>query len=292
MKRRFSDKEIVEPESWQGAGIPGDEEAAKDYLISTGILRGLSCCPACGRTGIRQIRRNQCRCRDCRHEWGLRQDSILAGTRISFLTFIRLVRLFADNIPANEAARRLGIAYNTVYDIYRRIRSAVLADHSSADTPAKKIPGPAAPGCSIPATGIINGKKQVVFGIRLNNGRVTIDEADVPDPAIITALPVPTMQRGNILFIDAYGKKYQGFITYAPDRHGKDILRIRAPDGLPWSPLGDFWVFAGRTWMSHRGLEREQIPEFVQELAFRYNCRDTDIFQEILRKVAKSCVRL
>jgi len=134
-------------------------------------------------------------------------------------------------------------------------------------------------------------KKQVVFGIRLAEGTVTIAPVLCPDPGIITALPIPTMQRGNILFIDAYGKTYQGFITYLPDRHGKDIVRIRARDGLPWSPLGEFWNFASRSWTSHKGLLREQIPAFVQELAFRYNNRGTDLFPVLLERIAKLYTR-
>ena len=114
-------QKIPQMEPGPEAIIPIDEDAVKEYLISAGILRVPSDCPACGSTGIRQIRRNQYRCRDCRHEWGVRKGSILEGLRISFRTFITVVRLFADDVPANEAAHRLGLAYNTVSEIYQRI---------------------------------------------------------------------------------------------------------------------------------------------------------------------------
>jgi len=299
--------------------LPDDEDAARDYLVSAGVLRSPFCCPACGSTTIRNIRRNQCRCRDCRHEWSLRNDTILEGQRISFRTFLSIARYFADDLPANEAARRIGISYNTVYDVYQRIRDSILipafpgtgviderrkkkpdctgspvgmdrsgtlfaTDPAAVTTPAHTKTG---------STGIrANGeKKQVVFGIRITGGNVAIAPVLCPDPGIITALPIPAMQRGNILFLDAYGKTYQGFITYLPDRNGRDIVRIRARDGLPWSPLGEFWDFAGKTWMSHRGLDREQIPVFVQELAFRYNHRHEDILPLVLAMIAASYTR-
>jgi len=265
-----------------------DEEEAKKFLIETGVLKVASCCPKCRGPVVRQIRRQRYRCRDCRYEWGIRNGSILEGLRISFRTFIAVARFFAGDVSANDAARRLGIAYNTVYEVYRRIRSAVGVNSQTVEIRSVDAPGLSGTSTAGPVNGTSQGKKQVVFGIRLSNGSVTIEEVNCPDPEIIIALPIPTMQRGNILFIDAYGKKYQGFITYIPDRHGQDVVRIRARNGLPWSPLGKFWDFAGKTWTAHRGLDRENIPEFVQELAFRYNHRDTDMFRTVLEKIPKS----
>jgi len=256
-------------------GLPGDEDAAKDYLIGAGILRVPSRCPACGGRDIRPIRRNQFRCRGCKDEWSIRQGSILDGLRISFSNFLLLVRSFGDDIPASEAARCLGLSYNTVYEVYHRLRTVI---------PAADEPRAAVSGSVILAQGALN--QQVVFGIRQVDSRIVITQVTSPDPGIITALPIPTMQRGNILFIDAYGKKYQGFITYIPDRNGKELIRIRARDGMPWSPLGSFWDFASAIWASHKGLHREQIPAFVQELAFRYNYRGSDLFPEMLERIA------
>jgi hypothetical protein len=203
----------------------------------------------------------------------MRKGSILEGTRVSCRTFVNTVQLFADDVSVNDAARRLGTAYNTTYDTYARIRKAILADDPPVGTSH--------------SDGVASGTKQlVVFGIRMTDGKITIEPVESPDPSLITALPIPTMQRGNILFIDAYGKKYQGFITYAPYRRGHEFVRIRPADGFPWSPLAGFWDFAGKSWMNHRGIARERIPEFLQELTQRYNSRDTDRFQEILKQIA------
>lgn len=277
-----------QPGALPAAVLPDTEAAARDYLVSAGVLRFPSCCPVCGSTAIRNIRRNQCRCRGCRHEWSIRNGTILEGLRISFRTFFSIARYFADDLPANEAARRMSIAYNTVYEVYRRIRSAILVPDSV--DPAEGAGEPEHPVTKeTPGTeSTLNGRYQVLFGIRLVDGRILIERVSIPDPGIIVTLPIPNMQRGNIMFIDAYGKKYQGFITYTADRHGKDVVRIRARDELPWSPLGNFWTFAGSAWMSHRGIEREHIPEFVQELAFRYNHRHEDILPLVLERIAAS----
>jgi transposase-like protein len=282
--------------------IPDTEEAAQEVLLRTGVLQVPVACPVCGRAGVRKIRRNQFRCHYCRHEWSLRRGSILEGTKLSFRKFLSIARFFADDIPANDTAQRLGISYNTVYAVYLQIRHVIAGTilsgkghridtkktrtagtGSSGKAGHSPLPPPHAEGSGTPP-----GSRQVVFGIRLMEGTVVIEPVQYPDPDIITSLPVPTIQRGNIHFIDAYGKRYQGFITYHPDRNGKEVIRIRARRGMPWSPLAPFWDFASRNWMSHRGLSHRQIPEYVLELAFRYNNRDQDLLPVILELIACS----
>lgn len=262
-----------------------DEEQAKKVLVGYGILHSRQPCPYCGNSGNRMIRREKFRCRSCGREWGLRKGSVLDGTRISYRTFLDLIQFYADDVPAHDAAGRLRIAYNTVNEIYTRIAAAVTGGGAGALESKDWIRRLSAADRQGPERGGSH-TQSMVFGIRVNNGTVTIEPVDEPGHSVITALPIPTMQRGNILFIDAYGKKYQGFITYKSDRHGSEVVRIRARDGLPWSPLSEFWDYAGAAWKRHRGVTRERIPAFVGELGFRYNHRNRDLYPIILDRVA------
>jgi hypothetical protein len=257
--------------------LPENEDAARDCLIRAGILRIPSRCTVCGSSRIQLVRRNQLHCRHCRHERSLRKGSILEGLRISFCTFLILARFFADNVSAHSASVRLGLAYNTVSGVYHRMRTVIQTTEELRERPA---------GGTMPVQAPGNGTEQVVFGIRLVDGRIVITRVTRPDPEIISALPIPFMQRGNILFIDAFGKTYHGFITYHSNRNCREIVRIRARHGMPWSLLAEFWEVAGRIWASHKGLDRDQIPVFVQELAFRYNNRGSDLFVLLLERIA------
>lgn len=254
--------------------IPTDEAEAQLFLLQAGILKSWHACPWCSGHNAGTIRRNKYRCRDCGREWGIRKGSILEGTRIPCRTFVNTVQLFVDDVPVNDAARRLGIAYNTTYDMYARIRKAIYAD----------LPKTAGSG---EETRDSDKKQLVVYGIRLERNGVSIEDIQNPDPALIVSLPLPTMLRGNLLFIDAYGKKYQGFITYKPARNGQDYIHIRSPNGFPWSPLADFWTFAGKSWMAHRGVSRNRVPIFLHELVQRYNNRDRDRFSEVIQRIAE-----
>ena len=270
-----------------------NEERAKRILTEFGILRTRQQCPWCNNGGARVIRREKFRCRECGREWSLRKGTILEGTRISYQTFLNIVRLFSDNITANDAAGRLSLAYNTVSEIYSRLAVAITGNGmpvtGTVDEPDVSNGGSSVlhenPGNAGPSPG---KGRSMVFGIRASGNTVAIEPVDSPISEVITALPIPSMQKGNILFIDAYGRKYQGFITYETDRHGEEVVRIRARDGFPWSPLAEFWTFTGAAWKRHRGVKRERIPEFVRELEFRYNHRNDDLLFVILETIANA----
>lgn len=261
-------------------GRPLNENDAKKYLQQTGILMTHRNCPRCSSTAVRPAPRNTFRCRECGHTWGIKEGSILKGSPVSLRVFVHIVRLFSDEIPANEAAHRIGIASRTVTRIYSRIRMAVLEGQPSCKGAAA---GTAKPGdaCSRPP-----GDKHVVFGIRSTKGTITIEPVTLGSVDRIAGLPVPKMIEGNILFIDTYGEKYRGFITYIPDRRGQETVIVRARDRGAWSPLRDFWEFAEKTWARHKEMDRQEIPVFVQELTFRYNNRHSDLFPTVLKQIA------
>jgi len=269
-----------------------DKDRARKILVDAGILKVPQECRYCGSSAVRSLRRDRYRCRECGTEWGLKKGSILEGTRISYQTFLNLVRLFADDVPVNDAASRLGIARNTAYGIYSGIRSTLPRNNHTKEIEGLRMNSRGTgTGNALPADPPVTVKTPdhaVIFGIRLQNGTVVIEPVQDPDPDVIMALPVPAMQRGNILFIDAYGKKYQGFITYRTARTGREIVRIRPRCGLTWSPLSDFWTFTGKSWARHRGIDRRNIPEYVQELAFRFNHRHLDLFPVILETIARA----
>lgn len=269
---------------------PRDEREAKNYLLREGVLIIYPDCPWCGSLLVKHIRRDKFRCPVCRHEWGMRKGSILEGTKIPFITFIIIVRLYAKDVPVNDAAHRIGIAYNTVYEIYHRIRMAILND-SPIRSPEGGLTRESISSIGSrgdPEKTMKPVKTVRVFGIRLKNDLVFIEPIKKPESAMISDLPVPKVKRGNLLLIDAYGKKYQGFIAYASDGTTDEReMRMRMNE-LPWSSLTEFWRFAGKKWTNHRGLTPHKFPEFVHELAFRYNHRNSDLFATILRRIGRT----
>ena len=131
------------------------------------------------------------------------------------------------------------------------------------------------------------GGDPVSFGIRTLHDTVSIDPLDPETPDILAALEIPRIIRGNILFIDGREKKYHGLIAYLPNCMNQQTIVYRPKNRDPWPPLMVFWKYAETVWSHHRYMERAQIPEFVQELAFRYNHRHMDMFHAILGMISQ-----
>lgn len=279
----------MDNEGYQERGDPDKETRARDLLLEEGVLVIHTDCPLCGARPVRPIRREKYWCSRCRHEWGLRKGSILEGTRIPYSVFISILHQYAEDLPANSAAIRLGIAYNTVYEIYRRIGS-LLIYNTWTSVPSDTGPGRSATTC--PARQGPGKRKSDrfphLYGIRLSGDLIQLDTVQRYDPQMILSIPVPKVRRGNLLFIDRFGRRYAGFIAFIPDgtQDGAELTMLR--DDLPWSPLAGFWVFAGRKWTNHKGITRERFPEFAHELAFRYNHRSSDLFAAILVRIARA----
>lgn len=266
-----------------------EEREAQERLLQAGVLIRHSICPWCGNHQVKPIRREKIRCPVCRHEWGLRKDSILEGTRIPYSQFIKILHMFAEDIPVNRAASQAGIAYNTVNEMYRRFRIVLV--HNSWNRP-KEGRQDNSPDHSVtypidPEKWTVLQKNLHVFGIRRKKDLIFIEPVRNPDPALIPFLPVPKIRRGHLLLIEGFGNKYQGFIAYISKETERNCPVTLILAELPWSPLADFWAFAVNKWMNHKGLSQETFPEFVHELAFRYNHRTSDLFITLLARIGR-----
>ena len=257
-----------------------NESVAKEFLTGAGVLRAVQPCTLCGSTRVVSASRGRSRCSDCGFTWGLRRGSIIENTHITYLQFIRMIRMFADDIPPDDAVAQLHMERAMVNRIYRRIRLAI-------------IDGPAVPGPGLSIAGNIlqhptaSRLDPVVFGIRIHAEVIEIERYETPFPDIIIQMEIPWSIRSNILFLDVCEKQYHGLIAYYPDRCNQETVIHTPKNRGTWPPLTVFWRFAQTLWSRHRYLERAQIPDFVQELAFRYNHRHRDMFHAIIETISQ-----
>jgi transposase-like protein len=263
------------------------ESGAQEFLINAGILRTTQPCMLCGSTRIEPANRGRSRCSDCGSSWEIRRGSIIEDTGLTCRQFIRIARFFADDIPPGEAAERLRTDTASVNRMYRRIRRGLLNGPMENAGVQAIPPDPPDPEGAVKCPGGINPEDPVAFGIRTWLDTVSIEPFEPANPDIITTLEIPRMIRGNILFIDACERNYHGIIAYLPGRVNQETIIVRPKNRGSWPPLTVFWRFAQIIWSHHRYMERTQIPEFVQELAFRYNHRNMDMFHAVLGKLSQ-----
>lgn len=255
------------------------EQQAVEKLIKAGVLEKKQDCPSCGDMGIRPRNTDTFRCRACGAAWSLRRGSVLEGTSVPYRTFVRAIRLFATDAPPEKAALSLHQDRETVLDIYARIRKTLNGTGGDHGVPMDQ---------EIPARVEIEGREKgtVLFGIRSDNGGFRIERLVTADTGRLIRIPIPEMVKGNILFINAPGMQYQGFFLYEQDRNGHELIKVPARDEHTWSPLGELWRFIRPVWMRHPDIGRNEIPDFLQDLAFRYNNRNQDLETLILQRLA------
>lgn len=111
-----------------------NEESAETYLRDQGILKIFEECPYCQSKRINRVRRFKYKCYFCHREWGVRRGSILEGTRVPFTKFLMAIKLFKIDRSVREAAKQLGVAYNTACNIHSLIRRAILTTDANASS--------------------------------------------------------------------------------------------------------------------------------------------------------------
>lgn len=256
-----------------------NEYDAKEFLLSAGVLRAVQPCALCGSTRVVAAGRGRSRCSDCGFTWGLRRGSIIENTHLTYLQFIRLIRMFADEVPPDDAAARLHMEIAMVNRIYRRIRLALADQPAAPEEPGTDTHG-LPPYRTSPRT------DPVVFGLRTRSETVEVEPHGIVYPDPIIQMEIPWSIRGNILFIDICEKQYHGLIAYYPDRENQETVMVRPKNHTSWPPLTVFWRFAQTSWSRHRYLQRSQVPDFIRELVFRYNHRHMDMFHAILGELS------
>ena len=262
-------------------GLIRNETEAKKFLITTGLLLSKQTCHICGSTRIASAGRGRNRCCDCGFIWGLRRGSIIEGTSLTYVQFIRTLRYFADSVPPAEAAGFINNDSAVIERMYRRIRltllNAPIAEPAGTEKRQGVDEGPV-PG--------LQAADPAIFGIRVKHVIVTISPVIPEAPDIYIELEIPRIIRGNILFIDSCERHNHGLIVYLPDRTNQETQVYHPKNRSSWPPLTVFWRYAQTLWSRNRYMDRAQIPEFVQELAFRYNHRNADMFHVIVQELS------
>ena len=265
-----------------------DEEKAEDYLRDQGILRTYDHCPFCQGTRIGRIRRSKFRCYGCRKDWGPRRGSILEGTRVPFTRILVAVKLFELDTSVREAAKQLGLAYNTVYNLFNLFREAIAA----TDTDGFSLSGEIEMDESY-FGGKRKGKrgrgaagKIPVFGILERGGKVRVEVVrDVRGESLVD-LAIRKVKRGSLVYTDKF-RSYNGLISYG-FRHRRIDHGKRFVNGKVYiNGIEGFWSFAKERLMKYHGVNPEKFPLYLKELEFRYNHRNRDIYDDVVRCLAE-----
>lgn len=189
------------------------------------------------------------------------------------------IRLFALEVPANRAARELGLHRHTLERIYLVIREAlaraceaearldgeVEVDESYFGGHRKGIRGRGAAG------------KIAVFGLLKRRGKVYTQPVPSVSRTTLRAVIRQRVRGGTTIYSDEFAG-YDGLLTlgYRHYRvhHGTAFAqgRRRHVNGIE-----NFWGFAKTKLQRYHGARRSHFWLYLKEMEFRFNHRHEDL---------------
>jgi len=261
-----------------------DEESAETYLRKQGILKTFEDCPHCHSTRINRVRRAKYKCYSCNREWGVRRDSILEGLRVPFTKFLMAIKLFELDTSVREAAKQLGLAYNTVYNIHSLIRKAILITTEDAASFSGEIEMDESyfGGRRKGKRGRGAAGKVPVFGILERGGKVTVEVVTDVQGETLLELAIKKVKRGSLIYTDKF-RSYNGLVSYGFKHRRIDHGKRFANGKVYINGIEGFWSFAKERLLKYHGVDAQKFPLYLKELEYRYNHRDRDLFDDLVQ---------
>lgn len=213
-------------------------------------------------------------------------------SRIAEALFRRLIRAFAMDFTASDAARLTGLSTRAVNDIYLKIRRRI-AEHCEAQNPfrgeveidesyfgPKRVRGKRGRGAA---------GKTIVFGIFKRNGHVYTE--------IVPNCRKKTLQKAirgkvdlqSIIHSDGW-RGYDGLVDVGYAKH----LRVEhgnnefANQRSHINGIESFWAYAKLRLAKFKGVPRHTFYLHLKETEFRFNHRRDNLYRVTLKLLRKN----
>jgi transposase len=261
------------------------EKAARRYLVAKCWVNRIRHCPRCGSRKYYLLRVEKRRCKRCDYTYHDFTGRWINTGSLTCGQWLRIIKLFELELSTRKIAQQLRLAYNTAYKAVNTVRASILAhaedagqllsgeielDESYFGGRRKGRRGRGAAG------------KIPVFGILERDGVVSVQVVSDVRAETLLLLTVNKVRRGSVVYTDRFGS-YDSLI-FCGYRHLQVDHQTRFSRGRVYiNGLEGFWSFAKERLMKHHGISPRRFPLYLKEMEFRYNHRNQD-FYEILVK--------
>ena len=263
------------------------EKKARCYFKRLCEKKGHLFCANCGRADPYRLASGRYRCRRCKSDFNLFSGRWLSEVRLPPTQWLWMVKLFVLEVSTNTAANELGISYPTALRAMDAIRQAILEN----DSVPKELEGEVEADESY-FGGRRKGKrgrgaagKVPVFGIIERKGRVWVQPVKDVTAETLLDLTVRKVRRGSLVYTDKY-KSYDSLMFYGYSHlkinHSKHFVRKK----VYINGIEGFWSYAKQRLMKFHWVDPHKFPMYLKEQEFRYNNRDKDIFQLVVKYLA------
>src|SRR5215203_465572 len=221
-----------------------------------------------------------------------RSNRLYARSRISAKKFRQLLRLFALDLTATDAAQLTGLTRKTVTTIFLKIRGRI-AEECERESPlssgevevdesyfgARRVRGKRGRGA---------GGKTIVFGLLKREGRVYTEI--VPDCKKVTLQAIIRGRVSPEAVIHSDGwRGYDGLVDVGYSKHFRvnhgahEFVRgTHHVNGIE-----SFWSYAKSRLHQFHGIAPEKFYLHLKECEYRFNQRRGNLYAELLKLLRK-----
>jgi len=242
-------------------------------------------CIRCNSYKIYRIAGKRFRCKHCGYTFHDFTGRWINKVHISCRNWLWIIKLFELELSAKKITEQIGLSYPTVLKAVNIIRTAIVANN---------------PGFNDLLNGVIEidesyfggrrkGKrgrgaanKVPVFGILERDGIVKVEVVKDVTAQTLLNLTIKTVRRGSIVYTDKF-RSYDALMScgyrHLKIDHGKQFSKGK----VYINGLEGFWSYAKERLIKHHGVSKEKFPLYLKEMEFRYNNRNTEIFNQLAK---------
>ena len=220
------------------------------------------------------------------------KNKYVCRSKISEAKFRQIVRLFVLDLNANQIAELTDLNRLTILRYLMAIRERI-AGFCEAESPFQgeievdesyfgphRVKGKRGRGA---------GHKTIVFGLVKRQGKVYTEIVPDCSKSTLQSIIRGKVNPESIIYSDKW-KGYDGLVDIGYDKHyrvdhGKDEF-VNGKAHI--NGIEGFWGFAKTRMSKYRGIDKRYFYLYLKECEFRYNYRNEDLCQKILKIVREN----
>jgi transposase len=240
------------------------------YLMTKAWRKNRRFCVRCRSAKIYRLADKRYRCAHCGYTFHDFTRRWLGELNLTAQQWLWVLKLFELEVPPPRMAKEVGISYPTALKATYLIRRAIA--QSSYDPVACKETD----GARLQM--LCNETAMPVFGILERNGRVSVCVPEELNAESVLQEQSRLTKQGSIIFTGPFGE-YDALVLRRRRLPAAVAKRVHGKFAL--NGLEGFWSFVRQRLSNFHGTSDQELLFFLNELAFRYNHRQEDLFDSL-----------
>jgi transposase len=239
------------------------------YLMSKAWHKNRRFCVRCHSAKIYRLADKRYRCAHCGYTFHDFTRRWLGELNLTAQQWLWVLKLFELEVPPPRMAKEVGISYPTALKATYLIRRAIAQSSSPGACKESDEGGAQMPWDQTPMP---------VFGILERNGRVSVCVPGELNAESVLREQSRLIKQGSIIFTGPF-RQYDALILRL--RRLPTEAAKRAHGKVSLNGLEGFWSFVRQRLSNFHGGTDQELLFFLNELAFRYNHRQEDLFDSL-----------